>query len=107
MTTTGFVYIWEYLVKKECLEEFKKAYGPTGDWVQLFKKGIGYNFTELHEDVSNPQRFITVDFWDSKTDRDNFRNQFSKEFIALDKRCENFTAQEKLIGDFYCHTNRF
>jgi len=107
MTTKGFVYIWEYIVKEEYLDEFKRFYGPKGDWVQLFKNAEGYMATELHQDILNPKRFITVDFGDLKEDRDKFRNQFSEEFEILDKHCKKFTQQEKLIGDFNCYTNRF
>lgn len=106
MDTTVFVYIWEYKVKGEHLEEFKGAYGPAGDWVQMFRRGKGFMATELHQDITDPLRFLTVDYWNSKEDRDNFQNQFSKEFEELDERCENFTEQEKLIGDFNSFTNR-
>jgi len=107
MTKKVFVYVWEYIVKEEHLEEFKRIYGPAGEWVQLFGKAGGYIATDLHQDISNPKRFITVDFWMTKNDRDNFRNQFSKEFGVLDKHCESLTKQEKLIGDFNSYTNRF
>ena len=107
MTKKVFVYIWEYIVKEKHLEEFKRIYGPTGDWAQLFRKANGYIATDLHQDISDPKRFMTVDFWNTKDDRDNFRNQFPKEFKALDDHCESFTKQEKLIGDFNSYINRF
>jgi len=107
MTTKVFVYIWEYIVKEEHLEEFKRIYGPAGDWTQLFIKADGYIATDLHQDISNPKRFMTVDFWKTTDDRDNFRNQFSKEFRALDEHCESLTKREKLIGDFNSYTSRF
>ena len=107
MTRKVFVYIWEYHVKEEYLEEFKKIYGPEGNWIQLFRKANGYITTDLHQDIANSKKFITVDFWDSKDDRDNFRNQFSVEFKELDDHCESFTKQEKLLGDFDTYTNRF
>lgn len=96
-----FVYIWEYIVKEEFIEKFKVIYGPDGDWVKLFKKGSGYIETHLHQDISNPKRFITVDFWSSKAHRDKFQNQYSKEFNQLDHACQKFTDSEKLIGDFH------
>jgi heme-degrading monooxygenase HmoA len=107
MTKKVFVYVWDYLVKEEYLEEFKRIYGPAGDWAQLFGKANGYIATDLHQDISDPKRFITVDFWKSKDDRDNFRDQFSKEFRSLDEYCESFTKREKLIGDFNSYINRF
>ena len=107
MTKKVFVYIWEYIVKEECLSEFEKIYGPEGDWVQLFKKAKGYFATDLHQSISNTNRFITVDYWSTKEDRDNFRKKYSKEFALLDEHCERFTEQERLIGDFDTTLNRF
>ena len=107
MTKIVFAYIWEYIVEKEHLEEFKRIYGPAGDWAQLFRKSDGYISTDLHQDISNTKRFISVDFWNSKNDRDKFRDQFSKEFKILDEYCERITNREKLIGDFNSHINRF
>jgi len=108
MTTVkkGFVYIWEYLVKEEHQTEFENIYGPEGEWVQLFRKAEGYITTDLHQDISNTNRFITVDFWNTKKDRDSFRKKYSKEFELLDEHCELFTNQEKLIGDFDTIVNR-
>ena len=102
-----FVYIWEYIVKEEYQTEFKRAYGPDGDWVQLFGNADDYITTDLHQDISNSKRFVTVDFWNTKDDRDKFQNQFSKEFKILDENCEKFTEQEKLLGDFDSYINRF
>ena len=104
MTKKGFVYIWEYLVKTEHLTEFKHLYGPDGDWVKLFKNCKGYVTTNLHQDINNPQRFVTVDLWSSKIDRDNFRIKYSKEFTALDEFCEDFTQNESFLGDFESYT---
>lgn len=101
MTNKVFVYIWEYKVKEEYILEFEKVYGPEGDWIKLFKKSKGYIATDLHQDISNTHRFLTVDTWNTKEDRDNFRNRYSKEFELLDEHCESFTEKEKLIGEFY------
>ncbi len=103
MSKKVFAYIWEYIVKEECLEEFKRTYGPEGDWVRLFRRADGYIATNLHQDISDPKRFVTIDFWHTKEDRDDFRNKFSKEFEDLDEYCESLTIQEKLIGDFDSH----
>lgn len=100
MANKAFVYIWEYIVREEYLIEFEKAYGPQGDWVQLFEKAEGYIGTDLHRDVSNSRRFITIDHWKTIEDRDNFRKKYSREFEQLDERCERFTESEKWLGDF-------
>lgn len=95
-----FVYMWEYFVKKETKPDFERVYGPDGDWMQLFNKSDGYLGTELHEDISNELRYLTVDYWISKKARDNFREQFAKEFAELDKRCELLTEKEIFLGNF-------
>ena len=100
MTKKIFVYIWEYIVREEYLAEFQKIYGPEGDWVRLFKNAKGYIGTDLHQDISNSTRFISVDCWNTREDRDYFRKEYSREFELLDKHCERFTQSENLIGEF-------
>lgn len=105
MAETVFAYIWEYAVKENYRAEFEKIYGPEGDWVKLFRKAEGYIATDLHQDMSNPDRFITVDFWKTKEDRDKFRALFSEEFNTIDDRGENFTEDEKSLGEFDCYSS--
>ncbi len=106
MKAKVFAYIWEYIVKEDYLLEFKKIYGLEGDWVKLFRKADGYIKTDLHQDALNTSRFLTIDYWETKESRDNFREQYLKEFELLDQHCENFTEQEKFVGDFNLCTNR-
>ncbi|HLT72486.1 MAG TPA: antibiotic biosynthesis monooxygenase [Cyclobacteriaceae bacterium] len=101
-----FTYIWEFIVKDSEQTAFEKAYGPEGDWVRLFRKSQGYLGTELHQDQSNPLRYLTLDYWRSKEDRDAFRLQFAHEFQQLDARCEKFAVQEKFLGDYDGFTSR-
>src|SRR5690242_20654494 len=37
-----FVIAWEFQVKAEHREDFERAYGPSGDWLKLFRTGEGY-----------------------------------------------------------------
>src|SRR5690606_41899478 len=62
--------------------------------------------TELHQDRANPMRYLTIDYWRSRQDRDAFKSTFAQEFQRLDALCESFTVQEKFLGDFDCFTNR-
>jgi len=34
----GFIYVWEYIVPPNNSEAFQRAYGPDGDWAQLFRR---------------------------------------------------------------------
>jgi heme-degrading monooxygenase HmoA len=102
-----FSYIWEYTVKKSQKARFEQAYAPGGDWVQLFRKADGYIATDLHQDVRDPERYVTVDFWQSREHRDVFHEQYAKDFKEMDDYCENFTVSERFLGDFETFTNRF
>ena len=96
----SFAYIWEYRVKDDQVNAFRRAYGPEGDWVQLFRRAEGHLRTDLYQDVDSPTRFVTTDFWTSKQARDSFRERYHQEFEALDERCEALTAEERCLGDF-------
>lgn len=95
-----FVYIWEYKVFEKRRSQFLKIYGPGGDWVQLFNKAEGYVSTDLHQDIDDPERYVSIDIWKSKAHRDNFRIQFAREFDALDDLGEKYTAHEISLGEF-------
>lgn len=96
----GFAYIWEYWVRTDKLDAFRHAYGSDGAWVALFSRANGYLRTELYRDADDPSRFVTIDHWTSRQARDDFRLRFASEFEAIDRRCEELTERERLIGDF-------
>ena len=95
-----FVYIWKYTVRDEFIEAFLTAYGPEGTWAEFFKNDENYLGTDLLRDDSNDNTFMTIDYWTSKSARDDFRAKNETEFNHIDRQCEEFTVDEKLIGDF-------
>ena len=95
-----YMYIWEYLVHPDRLDEFHRAYASEGTWVSLFKRSHGHVRTELHRDRRNPHRFITIDYWKSAAAWESFRSQYSSEFKNLDSQCEALTTEEREIGRF-------
>ncbi|MGH7546437.1 MAG: antibiotic biosynthesis monooxygenase family protein [Gemmatimonadota bacterium] len=56
--------------------------------------------TELYRDRGEPDRFVTVDRWDSEEAYRGFRDGISSEFDALDRACEAFTVLERPLGVF-------
>ena len=98
--SAGYTYIWEFLVDPVHVDDFVAAYGPNGPWVALFREHEGYVRTELHRDKENVNRFITIDYWQSRSAWRSFRELASDEFEALDARCEEFTVSEQIIGEF-------
>ena len=96
----SFVYVWQYEVRPDTVEEFERVYGPGGEWTELFERAQGYLRTELHRDVDEPLRYITFDYWESRDDRDAFRQTFSNEFDELEVGSEELIETESFIGDF-------
>jgi hypothetical protein len=77
-----------------------EAYKPGGEWAQLFSRDPSYIGTTLLHDVDDENRYVTIDYWKSKAEKDSFRKRFSVEFERLDYRCEAFTREEQFLGDF-------
>ncbi len=100
MPDAGYVYAWEYVVVPNRIEDFKRIYGREGEWVQLFGLAPGYIRTELHRDCRQPDRFLTIDYWESRSAWEEFRSRFAARFDELDARCGEFTLREIEIGRF-------
>lgn len=96
----GYTYVWELQAAPGKVVEFKRAFGPDGTWVQFFRRAAGYIRSELYQDTANPQRFITVDYWESEAACKAFRERNAHEFEDLDVKCEAFTVWEREIGKF-------
>ncbi len=90
--------LWQYQVKPERQSQFEEIYSPNGAWADLFKRGIGYLGTELLHDEKEPQRYLTIDRWDSKESYEAFQSQWGKEYKALDTLCDGLTERESLLG---------
>ena len=97
---TPYSYVWEYDVRPGCEREFEAAYGPGGDWAQLFRQSHGYVRTELLQDRESPRHYVTVDFWQSFAAWQAFRRSMAAEFEALDAICDRLTEVESAVGRF-------
>lgn len=103
MDGAHFTYIWQYSIRPERREVFLAAYRSNGDWANLFSRDSNYIGTELLQNSSDRNEYLTIDYWTSKSARDSFRELFSVEFEALDRRCEEYTVNEVFVGDFVIH----
>lgn len=101
MASERFAYIWQYTIKQAHKQAFLAAYEPKGDWARLFSRDPAYIETVLLGDDQDENRYVTIDFWRSKADRDAFRARYSVEFDELDSRCEEFTEEEQFLGDLH------
>lgn len=95
-----FIAVWEFYVRSDKRRAFERAYGPSGDWVQLFRRAEGYIRTELFRDPNNPGRYITLDFWTTRLAFQKFKRRNIAAYNALDRKCESLTEHERRIGEF-------
>jgi hypothetical protein len=95
-----FVVLWEFHVKPGCEERFESVYGPSGEWVQLFRRDKRYRQTMLLHDSARERVYVTGGFWDSREPCDAFRKNNSEAYLALDKAGETLTTAERKIGKF-------
>jgi heme-degrading monooxygenase HmoA len=97
-----FVVLWMFEAKAGAEEDFVRAFGPEGDWAQLFRRSGGgaYLDTQLVRDIEIARRFVTIDRWASRAAFDAFKAAARADYDALDARCRQLTRSERLIGHF-------
>src|SRR5262245_6100653 len=93
-----YAYMWEFTVKAEHKMTFEEEYGPEGRWTQLFKNADGYIKTELFHNDLEAQKYITIDYWKSRSFKNDFLLKCSDEYKKLDSECSVFTLNERYLG---------
>ena len=92
-----FVILWEFEVKPGSEAGFEKAYGPTGDWAQLFQRDPHYRGTKLLRDVTRPYHYFTADYWDLESDHRQFLARNEAAYQELDRSMEDLTVCERHV----------
>ena len=104
-----YVIVWEFRVRQGKEREFVEQYGPEGSWAQLFRRSGGYIRTELVRDVADRFRFLTLDYWQTEEEFNDFHQRNLAEYQRLDKELEGLTEEEARLGAFWRtdQNNRF
>ena len=95
-----YVTIWQFDIHPSLQATFERAYGPDGEWVALFRHSPAYVRTDLLHDPAQPNRYLTLDYWQTQAAWVAFRSAYQIEYAALDARCSQFTTNEVQIGSF-------
>ena len=95
-----YIAIWEFEIKPEARPQFESIYGPEGAWAQLFRQSSEYRGTRLLHDITRPDRYLTLDYWTSRKALQKFKQDYARQYAALDQQCEALTENEKLVGEF-------
>ncbi|MCG8633432.1 MAG: antibiotic biosynthesis monooxygenase [Desulfobacterales bacterium] len=93
--------IWAFQVLPAACAEFMEVYGDSGDWAVLFRQCPGYIRTELVRNTNDPNRFMTIDHWESLACFRAMETSCIREaYQQLDRKCERLTQSEEHLGIF-------
>ncbi|KKP42409.1 MAG: hypothetical protein UR31_C0015G0009 [Parcubacteria group bacterium GW2011_GWA2_33_14] len=95
-----FLVIWKFEINEKLQKEFEELYGQNGKWVKLFKNDNSYIKTELIKDISQPNIYVTIDHWKSKSIYEKFLKESKVQFEIIDQEGEGLTKSEIKIGWF-------
>lgn len=93
-----FVILWEFRVAEPNRAAFERAYGAEGIWAEFFRRGEGYVRTELLRDLDQPDRYVTMDFWASRSHFERFSSANAVEYKRIDAELEALTLAERRIA---------
>ena len=95
-----FVVVWQFEVAEEKVAAFEAAYGPEGNWAQLFRKSADYLGTELLRDAFVAGTYLTIDRWKSEDAFRAFRKDHDAAYEELDRACDALTQKETRVGAY-------
>jgi heme-degrading monooxygenase HmoA len=95
-----YLVLWRFRPVVGQEGEFERAYGPSGEWAQLFSCDDSYFGTELLRSSENSREYLTLDRWASRAAYVAFRARWSGEYRRLDDRLEEITEEETFLGAF-------
>ena len=92
--------VWEFIVKEEAQGQFELAYGPGGAWSKLFARCPGFRGTTLLRDTKNPQRYLSIDLWDTEAEREQMLAERKAEYSDLEAAFDEWTESRTEVGIF-------
>ena len=92
--------VWEFVVKEGAVEEFERVYGPDGAWAHLFASYPRFRGTALLRDEDTPRRYLTIDVWETDSDRRRVLTHEKARYRDLDEAMADLTESEDEIGNF-------
>jgi hypothetical protein len=89
--------VWEFQPAPRRERDFESVYGPTGLWVELFRRDPGYLGSELIPPREPGGWYRTIDRWESVAAYERFREAWGAEYATLDQACAALTVMERAI----------
>jgi hypothetical protein len=95
-----FLALWEFEVKSGCEQRFQMVYGAKGEWERLFRTDPNFLETRLSRDPMQTDKFVTLDFWGSRSAYESFKELNHAAYVAMDRSCQSLTNFERCLGYF-------
>ena len=95
-----YVLLWRFRPLVGRQSDFERAYGPSGPWVRLFRRGEGYLGTELLRRSDDSGEYLVLDRWASRAAFEAFLARWDNDYRRLDHRLEELTEEETPLGAF-------
>jgi len=92
------IIVWSFEIAADQRDAFEKAYGPNGDWAQLFARSPDFIRTQLLRDTDGT--YLTLDHWTEVGAFDAFKAAHASAYQELDAACGALTVKETRIGVF-------
>ena len=92
--------VTEFVVKEEARGQFELAYGPGGAWSRLFAQCPGFRGTTLLRDTENPRRYMAIEVWDTRAQREQILLERKSEYSDLDAALADWTETKTEAGVF-------
>lgn len=95
-----YLRIWRYRVAPGREADFARAYGPDGDWAQLFRATDGYLGTTLLRAAAPANGYLTVDRWRTAADWQRFLADHGEAYRTLDQRLAPLCVEDIELGSY-------
>lgn len=92
--------IWEYAIDPKNRSQFEHEYGTKGCWNQLFSASEDHKGSFLHQNDSDPNSYMLIDIWISKTSYEEFLEANRKAYQGFSSTCERLYISEKKLGGY-------
>ena len=93
-------FVWEFVVKEEAQGQFELAYGPGGAWGKLFARCPGFRGTTVLRDKKNPQRYLTIELWETEAQREQALAEHEAEYADLEAALGEWIESKTEVGIF-------
>jgi heme-degrading monooxygenase HmoA len=92
------MFVIAYSYEARDAEDFESVYGPSGEWVEFFRRGDGFVGTELLRELDTPGRYLVIDRWEDREAFERFAGEHQTEYFRRAEDAAVYYVQELQLG---------